>query len=154
MYWSYIYRYNILHFITFCDFFVFIYAITFSDSNIIFKGVIFMQTVGERLAILRDKRNLSQPQLAKELNVATSTIGMWEIGKRGLKDDVIRQLSNYFNVSTDYILNGHQSNFSESDNQVSFLTNNITSSIDDLSQAQLIEILNYIEFVKRRDSRK
>lgn len=113
-----------------------------------------MQTIGERLAILREKRNLSQPQLAKELNVATSTIGMWEIGKRGLKDDVIRQLSNYFNVSTDYILNGHQSNFSESDNQVSFLTNNITSSIDDLSQAQLIEILNYIEFVKRRDSRK
>ncbi len=37
-----------------------------------------MQTVGERLAILREKRNLSQPQLAKELNVATSTIGMWD----------------------------------------------------------------------------
>lgn len=77
MYWSHIYGYNILQFITFCDFFVFIYAITFSDSNIIFKGVIFMQTVGERLAILREQRNLSQPQLAKELNVATSTIGMW-----------------------------------------------------------------------------
>lgn len=58
----------------------------------------------ERIAKLREKRGLTQPQLAKELSVATSTIGMWETGKRGLKDESIQLLADYFDVSTDYLL--------------------------------------------------
>lgn len=38
--------------------------------------------VGDKIAELRNRRGLSQYQLAKMLNVATSTLGMYETNKR------------------------------------------------------------------------
>lgn len=61
-------------------------------------------TVGQRIAHLRERRGLSQSSLAKDLNVGQSTLAMWETDKRGLKDEVIVQIAEYFNVSTDYLL--------------------------------------------------
>lgn len=59
---------------------------------------------GQRIAYLREKRGLSQAGLANFLDTSPSTIGMWELGKRGLKDETLNMLANFFNVSTDYLL--------------------------------------------------
>lgn len=61
-------------------------------------------TVGERIADLRKHRGLSQYQLAKLLNIATSTLGMYETGKRKPNVEMLEQIAEFFNVSADYLL--------------------------------------------------
>lgn len=106
-----------------------------------------METVGERIARLREQRGMSQPQLAKELNVATSTIGMWETGKRGLKDESLRILADFFNVSTDYLLG-------RTDDKEKTPTLVAAHLDDDLTEEQLDEVKNFIDFIKQRDHGK
>ncbi|HCC93667.1 MAG TPA: XRE family transcriptional regulator, partial [Flavobacteriaceae bacterium] len=68
------------------------------------------------------------------------------------KDDTIRQLAHYFNVSTDYLLNGVESSNS---NITTPKVDTIAAHIDDnVTDQQMDEILNFIEFVKNRDHKK
>ena len=104
-------------------------------------------SIGKRIAELRKQKNMSQLELAKALNVAPSTIGMWETDQRAMKDDSIRQLSKYFGVSTDYILNGN-----ESKKDPNLLV--ATHVDDDLTEKQKQEVQDFIEFIKMRDHNK
>ena len=60
--------------------------------------------IGEKIANLRKKRGMSQSQLAKELNIGTSTLGMYETGKRSPNPEMLNKLADYFGVSVDYLL--------------------------------------------------
>ncbi|AXX75107.1 helix-turn-helix domain-containing protein [Lactobacillus reuteri] len=60
--------------------------------------------IGEKIANLRKKRGMSQSQLAKELNIGTSTLGMYETGKRSPNPEMLNKLADYFHVSVDYLL--------------------------------------------------
>lgn len=59
---------------------------------------------GIKLAELRHKSHMSQFQLAKVLNVSTSTLGMYETDKREPSLKVLKRIADYFDVSTDYLL--------------------------------------------------
>lgn len=108
-------------------------------------------TVGERIAKLRERRGLSQAQLAKELKVGTSTLGMWETGKRGLKDDTLKMIAEYFNVSSDYLLGIDSKSVAPSN----FKAETVAAHIDDdVSDEQMEDILNYIDFIKQKHSKK
>ena len=60
--------------------------------------------IGEKIANLRKKRGMSQSQLAKELNIGTSTLGMYETGKSSPNPEMLNKLADYFHVSVDYLL--------------------------------------------------
>ncbi|MCN75782.1 XRE family transcriptional regulator [Listeria monocytogenes] len=60
--------------------------------------------IGKRISELRNKKGISQLQLAKDLNVSRNTVSMWETNKRAIKNERIIQLADYFNVTTDYLL--------------------------------------------------
>ncbi|AQZ46076.1 helix-turn-helix domain-containing protein [Paenibacillus larvae] len=60
--------------------------------------------LGSRMAELRRKRNMTQAQLASKIKKSTSTVAMWEIGKRDPDSQMIIKLSSIFDVSTDYLL--------------------------------------------------
>lgn len=55
---------------------------------------------------LRTQNNMSQAQLAKELHISPSTLGMYEQGRRVPSLDILLQLSNYFHVSLDFLVTG------------------------------------------------
>ena len=59
--------------------------------------------LGERLKKLRKERNLTQIQLAAELNVANATIAMWETNKRTPDLKTVHRLADFFGVTTDYL---------------------------------------------------
>lgn len=63
-------------------------------------------TLGQTISYLRERRSLSQSALAKELNVGTSTLGMWETDKRKPNPDALITIADFFGVTTDYLL-GH-----------------------------------------------
>lgn len=58
----------------------------------------------EVLKQLRSKKEISQRDLAKTLNISPSTIAMYETGQREPDNKTLSQLADYFNVSIDYIL--------------------------------------------------
>lgn len=60
---------------------------------------------GKILRELRLENKLTQDELAKKLDVSSSTIRMIELGKRNGSDEVINKIANFFSVSLDY-LNG------------------------------------------------
>ena len=57
-----------------------------------------------RLKILREKAGLSQAELAQRLGIAQSTVGGWESGKREPNFAMLLTLSNFFQVSSDFLL--------------------------------------------------
>lgn len=63
-----------------------------------------MMTIGERISELRRKRSMTQPMLAKEMNVSQSTVASWENNRRAVSTEDIAKLSDLFHVSTDYLL--------------------------------------------------
>ena len=60
--------------------------------------------IGSRIAVLRRKKGLSQNQLAKQINVCSSAIGMYEQGRREPDSHIIMELTRIFGVSADYLL--------------------------------------------------
>lgn len=60
--------------------------------------------IGERIAQLRKSRSMSQFQLAKTLNIATSTLGMYETNRRKPNMEMLEKLADFFGVSIDYLL--------------------------------------------------
>lgn len=57
-----------------------------------------------RLRFLRNEKGESLEKIAKFLNVTIQTISNYETEKRDMTPDTILKLSEYFKVSTDYLL--------------------------------------------------
>ena len=62
--------------------------------------------LGARIASLRRRDGLSQAQLAKQLQVSASAVGMYEQGRREPGAQILVKLAKIFSVSTDYLLTG------------------------------------------------
>jgi len=60
--------------------------------------------VGRRLRELREKNGLIQKDIANLLSVTTSAYGYYEQGKNDIDTNTLIFLSDYYNVSTDYML--------------------------------------------------
>ena len=63
--------------------------------------------MGERIAHLRRNKGWSQAKLAKILGLSTSTIAMYEQGRREPPISVIITLAGTLGVTLDYLLTGH-----------------------------------------------
>lgn len=62
--------------------------------------------LGIRIMQLRTERGLSQGQLAEKLHFSTSTVGMYEQGRRTPGIDALIALAEVFQVSLDYLITG------------------------------------------------
>ena len=60
--------------------------------------------LSEKLYTLRKKSGLSQEQLAEQLKISRQAISKWESGASSPESDKLIALSNYFNVSLDYLM--------------------------------------------------
>ena len=60
---------------------------------------------GDKLKELREKRGLTQIQLAEILNISKSAIANYESGLREPKDNLLwKKIASYFNVTVDYLM--------------------------------------------------
>ena len=58
----------------------------------------------QRIRNLREDRDLKQRQLAEFLNCSQRFYSNYELGQRDIPTDVLNKLSNFYNVSVDYLL--------------------------------------------------
>lgn len=57
-----------------------------------------------RIRNLREDRDLTQKELAKELNCSQQVYSNYELGQRDIPTYTLIRLSEFYNVSVDYIL--------------------------------------------------
>ena len=60
--------------------------------------------LGKKIKDLRNSLYMSQNQLAKQLGVTDSSIGMYELGEREPSLEIIEKIARFFGVSFDYLL--------------------------------------------------
>ncbi len=65
-----------------------------------------MTELGERLQALRKARGLSQEQLAEQAGVSRQAVSKWELGESVPELEKVLALSEFFGVTTDYLLKG------------------------------------------------
>ena len=58
------------------------------------------------LSIIRKAKKLNQLKVAMDLNISREALSHYENGKRSPDIQMLRRLSEYFNVSIDYLING------------------------------------------------
>lgn len=63
-----------------------------------------MAKIADRIKQLRRKKGVSQSQLAEAIGVKNNTVSTWERGTRKPDFDALQLLSNYFEVSFEYLL--------------------------------------------------
>ena len=60
------------------------------------------------LKIIRKQKNLNQLKVAMDLNISREALSHYENGKRSPDIQMLRRLSEYFNVSIDFLVNGKE----------------------------------------------
>ena len=55
---------------------------------------------------IRKKRGLSQQKVAMDMNISREALSYYENGKRSPDTSMLIALSDYFNVSIDYLIRG------------------------------------------------
>lgn len=114
------------------------------------KGMVAM--FAKQLKALR-KRNphLTQMDMATQLGIAKTTYAAYEQGKRTPDIETQNKIADFFQVSLDY-LHGREEKRSPtfSTKQMS-----IAAHIDDeVTDEQMEDILNYIDFIKQKHAKK
>lgn len=82
-------------------------------------------SIGNRLRMLREDLGLKQDSLADLLDVNRASISLYESNKRKPSQKILMKYADIFDVSTDYILKGHQAPAKGKD----YITINIYGSI-------------------------
>ena len=60
------------------------------------------------LKIIRKQKKYSQLKVAMALNISREALSYYENGKRNPDLQLLRALSDYFNVSIDFLINGKE----------------------------------------------
>lgn len=112
------------------------------------------QHIGERIKFLREKKSLTKEELGNMLKLHSSTIGRIEKGSVYPNIQSLIKISQYFNVSCDWLLLGH--NFKDDCIDANrFVWNNL---YDELTNEQLKIcyhfIRGYIEYENKLKSTK
>lgn len=60
------------------------------------------------LKAIRKQKKLNQLKVALDLNISREALSHYENGKRNPDIEMLRRLSDYFNVSIDFLINGKE----------------------------------------------
>lgn len=107
-------------------------------------------TLGERLKYLRLDKQISQTELAKQFNIARSTLSQYESNQRTPSDEIKLKIADYFNVSLDYLLGKTNIPSYESNKHEPTIALHSDYEYDELPKEAKDEINNFIEFVKQK----
>lgn len=102
---------------------------------------------GETLKRIREEKNLSQQELARKLEVAQSTIAMWEASQRTPKLGELNRLARVLNITVNRLLGEPK------DRKLEVVKNEIYidgDKISDLDATDVDGIVEYINTIKKK----
>lgn len=102
-----------------------------------------------RLRELRKERGLSLRDLDEKVGISFTALGLIENGKRSLNNVDLKALTDFFGVSADYLL-GFTNNRTAPQEKLKGTQLALYNGTKDLTDEQLKEVLNFVEFVKSK----
>ncbi|BFH18033.1 helix-turn-helix domain-containing protein [Paenibacillus melissococcoides] len=106
-----------------------------------------MKTIGERLRFLREQAGLSMNELEDSIGASRGSVNKWEKGSIPGGKYLIT-LSDYFNVSTDWILKGEKEIFAQ--NEVS---KRLNSELPELSYSDIELLAKFHQLTEKEQGR-
>jgi len=106
-----------------------------------------------RLRELRKEKKLTLIELAKIVNINKTSISRYELGEVEMKADIIEVFSNFFNVSTDYLLGKTDDRNSSTPTptpkeQLEGVKLELFDQVGDLSDDEARQVLDIIKIIK------
>lgn len=106
-----------------------------------------------RLRELRIEKDLLQSDIAKLINKSERTIGFYETGERDMNTETLAILSDFFNVSIDYLLGKSDIRNPEKSDLDKLQIGLSTKDYTNISDEQLKQIEDFAKFVLK-DNKK
>jgi transcriptional regulator with XRE-family HTH domain len=121
------------------------------------KGCDAMSTVGQRIRLLREKRQWSQIQLAEKLGIHNTVLSRIESGeKKSVDDHLISKAADIFEVSTDF-LHGKTDDPTPSWRKTDTAYRNERVSyfvLEGLTEDEIEEVKRHIDYVRWKAKQK
>jgi len=89
--------------------------------------------LAEKIKLLRERSDLTQSDLARQLGLTRSSVNAWEMGLSVPSTKYIVELAKTFKVSTDYLLG---------------MENTTTISVEGLSEAKVAAVVELIQLLQ------
>ncbi|MEZ3508365.1 MAG: helix-turn-helix domain-containing protein [Lachnospiraceae bacterium] len=111
---------------------------------------------GELLAKLRKEKGILQKELATYLNVTVATISNYEKGVHSPDYDTLVKLADFFDVSTDYLL--QRTDYRASINMlnkpliIGFTVSDLLNAVMELDQRNTEALIDYYKLLSLRNS--
>ena len=102
-----------------------------------------MESFGKKLSELRKQKGLSQEQLACDLDISQSSVSNYELGSTNPDLDVVKRISDYFQVPISYLFSDDKLNFHTNENNGGNSGYMINSTLSTVSE-KLIELYDHI----------
>lgn len=104
----------------------------------------------ETLKKIRNKKGLTQADVAAKLGITYQAYAHYETGRRQPDPEMLLKMANLFGVSTDYLLGRDETPTltipkTLTDTQIAF-----TEGIKDLDEEELQQVADFVDFLKNR----
>lgn len=104
-----------------------------------------------RLRELRTERGLLQSDIAKIINKGERTVGFYETGERDMGTETLATLSNFFNVSIDYLLGKTNiRNYDKDEQEFKFAYH---KEMEGLTDEEIADALRFYKEMKKKYSK-
>lgn len=97
----------------------------------------------EQLKKLREERNLSQSDFAKDIGLTRSAISMYELGKREPNLETLKKFANFFNVSIDELIDTNNKNKFQNKEYIT-----LHRLVDELHPEDLQDVIDFAKLRK------
>ena len=91
--------------------------------------------IADKIKMLREKRGITQAELAKQLGLTRAGVNAWEMGISVPSTQYVVELALFFKVSTDYLLD---------------LKETATVSVDGLDDREISSVVEIINCLRKK----
>lgn len=106
-------------------------------------------SIGLKLAHLRKKYGMTQEQFAEALDISIKHCSSVERGKSCLSLEKLIEVSNFFDVSLDYLLKDDTLNQNSSEQALSLLPNSIISILSSNDEEEIKLLQEYLQMYNK-----
>ena len=103
-------------------------------------------SIGERLRELRKLKNKTLRQVGIETGLSYSGLAEIERNERSCNSETLKVLADYYGTSSDYLLG----TIAVDRSQIKGIQLALSEGTKNLTDEQLVDILNYVDFVKQK----
>ncbi|NOV00190.1 helix-turn-helix domain-containing protein [Paenibacillus sp. LMG 31457] len=89
---------------------------------------------GDRIALLREKRGLTQEELSNKIGISRASLSHYETSRREPDYETINKIATFFNVSIDYLLGRTNLQHTILDNDVRDFVENLDLTDENILQ--------------------